>query len=64
MCLEGERACPPEDGGGAYGYAGFLAALGDPAHPEHDAMREWIGKPFDPEKFDPEFATTLLRRLA
>jgi Plasmid pRiA4b ORF-3-like protein len=64
ICLEGERACPPEDVGGAYGYAGFLAALADPAHPEHAAMLEWIGKRFDPTEFDPERATTLLRRLA
>jgi len=63
LCLEGERACPPEDVGGAYGYAGFLAALTDPEHPEHAAMREWIGKRFDPTEFDPERATTLLRRL-
>jgi len=64
LCLEGERACPPEDVGGAYGYAGFLAAITDPEHPEHAAMREWIGKPYDPAAFDHELATTLLRRLA
>ncbi|TMM33022.1 MAG: plasmid pRiA4b ORF-3 family protein [Actinobacteria bacterium] len=64
LCMEGEGACPPEDVGGAYGYAGFLAALGDPAHPEHAAMAEWIGKRFDPHEFDPDRATTLLRRLA
>ena len=64
VCLEGGRACPPEDVGGAYGYSGFLAALADPTHPEHAAMREWVGKPFDPEQFDREFVTTLLRRLA
>jgi hypothetical protein len=27
-CVAGERACPPEDVGGAYGYANFLVALG------------------------------------
>jgi len=64
LCLEGERACPPEDVGGAYGYAGFLAAIADSEHPEHAAMREWIGKRFDPAAFDHEKATTLLRRLA
>jgi len=63
LCLEGERACPPEDVGGAYGYASFLAAVGDPGHPEHVAMSEWIGKRFDPVAFDHERATTLLRRL-
>jgi hypothetical protein len=63
LCLEGERACPPEDVGGAYGYAQFLEALADPGHPEHEAMREWIGRRFDPVFFDPDPATILLRRM-
>ncbi len=64
LCQAGERACPPEDVGGTYGYAHFLAALADPGHREHEAMREWIGRPFDPEAFDPGRATVLLRRMA
>nr|MDT0656884.1 plasmid pRiA4b ORF-3 family protein [Micromonospora sp. DSM 115978] len=64
VCVAGERACPPEDVGGAYGYRGFLAALADPAHPDHRAMRDWIGREFDPEWFDAGRATTLARRLA
>jgi Plasmid pRiA4b ORF-3-like protein len=64
LCLEGERACPPEDVGGPRGYAEFLRALRDPAHPEHDAMLDWIGRRFDPNFFDPERASVLLRRLA
>lgn len=62
-CLEGERACPPEDVGGARGYQEFLLAVKDPAHPEHDAMLDWIGHQFDPEFFDPERVSVLLRRL-
>jgi hypothetical protein len=62
-CLSGARACPPEDVGGPEGYAEFLTALGDPAHPRHAAMVDWIGRPFDPEAFDPERTGTLLRRL-
>jgi hypothetical protein len=50
-CLEGERACPPEDCGGPWGYADFLVAIGDPKHPDHRDMQEWIGGRFDPEKF-------------
>lgn len=64
VCLAGERACPPEDVGGAYGYAELLVAYGDPGHPEHARMREWLGRAFDPESFDPAATTTLLRRLA
>lgn len=29
-CLAGERACPPQDVGGAHGYEEFLRALADP----------------------------------
>jgi Plasmid pRiA4b ORF-3-like protein len=64
LCLLGERACPPEDIGGPEGYLEFLAALADPEHPEHEAMREWVGRAFDPESFDPGPVTTLMRRLA
>jgi hypothetical protein len=63
VCVAGERACPPEDAGGPFGYRTLLAALADPAHPEHEPMRRWLGRSFDPEAFDPARATTLARRL-
>jgi hypothetical protein len=50
-CVEGERACPPEDCGGVWGYAEFLEAIGDPEHESQEEMLEWIGGEFDPEKF-------------
>jgi hypothetical protein len=62
-CPAGERACPPEDVGGPEGYAAFLAALADPSHPDHEAMREWIGRRFDPDAFDPDRVGPLLRRM-
>jgi hypothetical protein len=62
-CLGGERACPPEDVGGPEGYEDFLAAIADPEHPRHAEMREWIGRPFHPDEFDPARISTLLRRL-
>jgi hypothetical protein len=31
QCVEGERACPPEDCGGLWGYADYLAAVREPA---------------------------------
>jgi Plasmid pRiA4b ORF-3-like protein len=64
VCVAGERACPPEDVGGAFGYAELLAALEDPAHPRHEPMRSLVGGAFDPGAFEPDRATTLLRRLA
>ncbi|MEJ2347395.1 MAG: plasmid pRiA4b ORF-3 family protein [Gammaproteobacteria bacterium] len=62
-CIAGERACPPEDCGGPPGYEDLLAALGDPAHPEHEAMHDWAGPGFDPERFDLAEVNRLLWRL-
>jgi hypothetical protein len=50
-CLGGARACPPEDCGGADGYARLLDILFDPRHPEFEEMRRWAGA-FEPERFD------------
>ena len=51
-CIAGERACPPEDCGGTWGFKRLLEALASPKHPEHKELREWIGKKYEPEKFD------------
>lgn len=51
VLVAGERACPPEDCGGPHGYVELVAALRDPAHPEHAELRTWAGD-FDPERFD------------
>ena len=56
LCIEGERACPPEDVGGIGGFYEFLEALADPEHEQHDEFMEWGGE-FDPEKFDARQAT-------
>ncbi|MCP3420133.1 plasmid pRiA4b ORF-3 family protein [Bradyrhizobium brasilense] len=48
LLLEAAGRCPPEDVGGAPGYAEYLDAISDPAHPEHERMHLW-----GPEKFDP-----------
>jgi len=52
LCIDGENACPPEDIGGAPGYADFLDAIGSPAHPEHEHYLSWCGGEFDPAKFN------------
>jgi len=62
-CIGGKRACPPDDCGGVPGYDNFLAAIGDPEHPEHKDMLEWIGGKFDPEAFDLKAANRKLAAL-
>jgi hypothetical protein len=52
----GKGACPPEDCGGAPGYAQLKGVLSDPADPEHEEMRDWLGlepgEAWDPAAFD------------
>jgi hypothetical protein len=62
LCLEGERACPPEDCGGIWGYADFVEAIQNPDHERHEELLEWVGGRFDPEKFDPGKATRAMRK--
>jgi hypothetical protein len=49
--IAGERACPPEDCGGPWGYTDFLQAIQNREHPQHDELTEWVGGAFDPEAF-------------
>ncbi|UCD79776.1 MAG: plasmid pRiA4b ORF-3 family protein [Desulfobacterales bacterium] len=51
-CLDGARACPPEDVGGVPGYYDFCEAIKDPNHEEHESFLEWCGGAYDSEKFD------------
>lgn len=62
-CLNGKRACPPEDCGGPPGYQALLEALNDPQHPEHAAMQSWLGDDFNPEAFDAQAVNQALRFL-
>jgi hypothetical protein len=51
-CLNGQRACPPEDVGGVWSYADFVKAIRNPRHPEHIEMLTWVGGALDPDKFN------------
>ncbi len=51
-CLDGARACPPEDVGGVPGYYEFSKVLKDPTHEEYEGFMEWSGGDYDSEKFD------------
>jgi hypothetical protein len=63
ICLDGARACPPEDVGGIGSYNDFLQAITNPAHPEHDDFTEWIGDKFDAEAFDLNEINQKLQKL-
>ena len=58
ICVDGERACPPEDCGGVGGYYNLLEILADSEHEEHEAMVSWLTGhaknywPYDPAQFE------------
>jgi hypothetical protein len=62
-CMVGERACPPENCGGAGGYERFLDTIRDPRHPDHEDLLAWAGGRFDPEAFDLAAVNRRLRRM-
>jgi hypothetical protein len=53
-CIDGARACPPEDCGGIWGYHELLEVVADPTNEEHESMLEWLGGHYEPEFFDPK----------
>ena len=63
VCLDGARACPPEDCGGVGGYDNLLKIIKNPKHEEHASMMDWLGAGFDPEAYDAIEANTYLRKL-
>ena len=52
-CLDGKRACPPEDCGGPGGYENLLKIIGNPRRKEHAEMLAWF-RSMVPEGHDPE----------
>ncbi|MBD3315186.1 MAG: plasmid pRiA4b ORF-3 family protein [Chitinivibrionales bacterium] len=52
VCIEGARACPPEDCGGCNGYYEMLKTLSDPDNEDHQDMKTWVGQEWDAERFD------------
>src|SRR3989338_1773008 len=63
ICIDGEMACPPEDCGGIYSYAGLIPIITNKHHPEHKETIEWLGREFKPEKFDIDTVNKHLQRL-
>jgi hypothetical protein len=58
-CLDGERACPPEDCGGISGYYRFISVLKGPKNNEYKEYVSWLKGhainyfPYDPDAFTP-----------
>jgi hypothetical protein len=63
LCLAGRNACPPEDVGGPPGYIGFLEAINNRSHEDHEQMLEWCGGNFDPDAFDLDAVNRDLSRI-
>ena len=61
ICLDGQRACPPEDCGGTPGYYDLLKVLQNPADERYEEMRDWIGEDFDPRAFSVEAVNRQIR---
>ena len=62
-CLRGRQAGPPpEDVGGAWGYAEFLEALEHPEDADHPFLGDDGYDDFDPEEFDLEKVNKGLKR--
>jgi hypothetical protein len=62
-CIDGQRACPPEDCGGTGGFEEFVEAVTDPTHEEHVDYVQWVGRPFDPEAFSVAAINAALQRV-
>ncbi len=64
VCLDGARACPPEDCGGVGGYEDLVAAMKQPRHPRREQILESLGStPFDADAFDLKEINDRLRLL-
>jgi len=66
-CLAGNGACPPEDCGGAWGYASLKEALADPTHEEYEDLLDWLGldsaTDFHPARFSLDEVNARLGQL-
>ncbi len=60
-CVDGKRACPPEDCGGPFGYGNLMEILSDPDNEEYDSMMDWLEGDYDPEFFDMEEVNEMLK---
>lgn len=70
FCVEGARACPPEDVGSDAGYYEFCEVMKDPDNPQHRSYLDWmthfssalLDESYDPEFFSVEQVNSELRK--
>jgi len=63
VCVDGERACPPEDCGGLPGYSAMLQSFATKDE-EYEDLLERLGGSYDPEAFDKEATNKSLKNLS
>ncbi len=64
ICLEGERACPPEDCGSYPGYYELMDLKKNKKHPDYkERVVGWLGEDFDFEHFNLEEINKELLKL-
>lgn len=63
VCVDGQRACPPEDCGGSGRYRDLLEGIGGSGQRELVDCVDWAGRPFDPDAFDLSIVNAALQRV-
>jgi Plasmid pRiA4b ORF-3-like protein len=71
FCLEGSRACPPEDVGSDAGYYEFCKVIADPDDPQYQSYMDWmthfssapLNTDYDPDFFSPDQVNGELRKF-
>ncbi len=61
VCVEGKRACPPEDCGGPWGYMEILHILKRRYHPDKSRVQELVESSFDPNAYRRRDVNSALR---
>jgi len=64
ICIDGERAGPPEDCGGIWGYQDILKILTDKNHPQYEEITSWLGDEWNAESFNCDHVNILLKDYA
>lgn len=62
--IDGAGCAPPEDIGGIPGFEIFLEAVSDPTHEQHEELKRWHGRPFDPRHVPEDEILNGIEKLA